>query len=165
MITIIIDNTLREAGIAAAATAYNAALPTPAEGESAATLTPEQYMQMIVDGAADSYIKQFNVGSVSSGDFVLRFTSQEFYDINTAAQTDPHIEGFLARVREIGSVSLYSASVIGAMQYLVEKALVTQERAAEILTWAAPTPAPAPEPAPEPEPEPTPEPAPEPSNG
>ena len=145
MITVIIDNTLREAGIAAAATAYNAALPTPPEGEAPATLTPEQYMQMIVDGAADSYVKQFNVGTVSSGDFVLRFTSQEFYDINVAAQTDPHIAGFLARIREIGSVALYSASVIGAMQYLVERELVTQERAAEILTWTAPAPAPTPE--------------------
>lgn len=125
------------------------------KAQNAPDQSADEYMQAWIDQLLDSWAVAYKIGIVSSGDFVLRFTSTEFYDINTAALTDPHIAGFLTRIREIGSVALYSASVIGAMQYLVERELVTQERAAEILTWVAPTPAP--EPAPEPASEPAPE--------
>jgi hypothetical protein len=116
------------------------------KAQNAPDQSAEVYMQAWLDQLLDSWAVAYKIGIVSSGDFVLRFTSTEFYDINTAALTDPHIAGFLTRIREIGSVTLYSAGVIGAMQYLVEKALVTQERSAEILTWVAPTPAPEPAP-------------------
>ena len=135
MITVIIDNTLREAGIAAAATAYNAALPTPPEGEAPATLTPEQYMQMIVDGAADSYVDQGKVGVISSGEYVLRFTPEENAALSAAAVTDPIIAGFFAGVRESAEVVLYSDEVTQGVGYLVAQALLTQTRADVILAY------------------------------
>jgi len=129
VITIIIDNALREAGIAAAAAAYNAALPTPPEGEQPATLTPEQYVQRIMDGAADSYVTQFSVGTIFSADFVLRFTPEENAAITAAAATDEMVAGFLTQVRATPTVRLYSDVVVQGLAYLVSQNLITQERA------------------------------------
>jgi hypothetical protein len=135
MITITIDNALREAGIAAAAAAYNAALPTPPEGETPATLTPEQYAQMVMDGAADSYVTQFSVGVIFSADFVLRFTPEENAAITAAAATDELVAGFLTQVRATPTVRLYSDVVVQGLAYLVSQNLITQERADVILAY------------------------------
>jgi hypothetical protein len=135
MITVVIDNAVREAGIAAAAAAYNAALPTPPEGETPATLTPEQYAQMVMDGAAESYVRQFKVGTISSGEYVLRFTAAENAAITAAAETDPLIAGLLARVRESAEVVLYAPEVVQGVGYLVAQALLTQARADVILAY------------------------------
>jgi hypothetical protein len=129
MITVIVDNAVREAGIAAAAAAYNAALPTPPEGEAPATLTPEQYAQMVMDGAADSYVTQFSVGTIFSADFVLRFTAEENAAITAAAATDELVAGFLTQVRATPTVRLYSDVVVQGLAYLVAQNLITQERA------------------------------------
>jgi hypothetical protein len=150
-LTTIITDALQLAGVTAMANDYRARTGLP--------VTDEEYLQSQVEAVCLGYASAYRIGIVSSGDFVLRFTSTEFFDINTAALTDPHIAGFLTRIREVGSVTLYSAGVVGAMQYLVERELVTQERAAEILTWVAPQAVfPTPEPPPEPTPEPTPTP-------
>jgi hypothetical protein len=135
MITVIVDNAVREAGIVAAASAYNAALPTPPEGEAPATLTPEQYAQMVMDGAAESYVRQFKVGTISSGEYVLRFTAAENAAITAAAETDPLIAGLLARVRESAEVVLYAPEVVQGVGYLVAQALLTQARADAILAY------------------------------
>jgi hypothetical protein len=135
MITVVIDNAVREAGIAAAAAAYNAALPAPPEGETPATLTPEQYAQMVMDGAAESYVRQFKVGTISSGEYVLRFTAAENAAITAAAETDPLIAGLLARVRESAEVVLYAPEVVQGVGYLVAQSLLTQARADAILAY------------------------------
>jgi hypothetical protein len=138
-----ISDSLQLAGVTAMANEYRARTGEP--------VTDEQYLQSQVEAVCLGYASAYRIGIVSSGDFVLRFTPQEFFDINTAAATDPHIAGFMNRIREVGSVTLYSPETVSGMQYLVERELVTQERAAEILSWVAPQPV-FPEPEPEPEP-------------
>jgi hypothetical protein len=134
-----ITNPLQLAGVTAMAADYRA--------RTGETITDEQYLQSQVEAVCLGYASAYRIGIVSSGDFVLRFTAQEFAMINAAAGTDPHIAGFIGRVRESEWVVLYSAEVVGGMQYLVEVELLTQERAAQIIAWA-----PVDEPAPEPEP-------------
>ena len=114
-------------------------------------MTDEQYLQSQVEAVCLGYASAFRIGIVSSGDFVLRFTPQEYYDINVAAQTDPVIDGFLARIREVGSVTLYSEETRLGMAYLVGQGLVTGERAEEILSWQTPA-EPEPEPVSDPQP-------------
>ena len=155
MITITVNDALKEQGIQAAANAYNAANPDQ-------WVSAEQYMDMVVNGAATSYANQFKVGIVSSGEYVLRFTPAENDAITAAATTDPIIDGLLKRVRESAEVVLYSDEVVQGVGYLVTQDLLTQARAAEILAYTVavdpPEPVePEPEPTPEPEPEPTPE--------
>jgi len=145
MITVIINDTLREQGIQAAANAYNAANPSQ-------WISAEQYMQMVVEGAALSYASQYRVGVISSGAFVLRFTPSEYAGIETASATDPIVAGFLARVQESNEVVLYADEVVQGLAYLVAQSLLTQQRSEEILAYDVPVnPA---EPVPEPEPEP-----------
>jgi len=109
------------------------------------TAGAQAYLQNMIETMCSQWAESNRVGTISSGDFVLRFTAQEFAMINAAAGTDPHIAGFIGRVRESEWVVLYSAEVVGGMQYLVEVELLTQERAAQIIAWA-----PVDEPAPEP---------------
>lgn len=133
VITLTIDDSVREAGIAAAASAHNASQPVT--DPPTAPLTPEQYMQAMVDGAADSYVAMHRVGIVSSGEYVLRFTAAENAAIGVAAQTDPIIANSLARVRSLGEVQLYSNEMVQGMSYLVAQGLLTQARADEILAY------------------------------
>ena len=110
----------------------------------------EVYMQAWLDQLLDSWATAYKIGIVSSGDFVLRFTPAENAALNAAAETDPIIAGFFARVRESAEVVLYSDEVTQGVGYLVAQSLLTAERAAEILTWVAPQAVlPTPEPAPE----------------
>jgi len=140
MITVTISDTLREQGVQAAANAFNAANPDQ-------WVSAEGYLQQVVDSAALSYANQFKVGVISSGAFVLRFTPAEYGGIETAAQTDPIIAGFLARVTESNEVVLYAEEVTMGLDYLVAQGLLTAERAAEILAYTVPVnpPEPAPE--------------------
>jgi hypothetical protein len=133
MITITITDPLREAGIAAAAAAYNAAQPET--DPPTAPLTAQQYAQMVMDGASMSYVTQFRVGTISSGDYVLRFTAAENAAIVAAGATDPIVAGLLARVRESADVVLYSDEVQQGVGYLVSQGLLTQARGAEILAF------------------------------
>jgi hypothetical protein len=139
MITVTISDKFLCAGISAAAAARIGLSPADP------MMDAQQWLQWHCQSIAQTYGNQFRVSSVSSGDFVLRFTATEFAAINAAAATDPHIAGFIARVRESEWVVLSSAEVVGGMQYLVEVELLTQERAAEIISWG---------PVDEPEPEP-----------
>lgn len=135
MITVTIDDPIKEAGIAAACAAHNASLPTPAEGEESNALTPSQYIQMVINGACDSYVKQFKVGTIFASDYVLRFTATEWSAINDAAQTSPEIAGYLNRVKSLAEVRLWSEEMIAGHAYLVSNGFITQQRSNEILSF------------------------------
>jgi len=146
MITIVVDDALREQGIQAAANAYNKANPDQ-------WVSAEQYMQTVVNSAALSYGTQYKVGIISSGEYVLRFTPAENDAITVAATTDPLIDGLLTRVKESAEVVLYSDEVQQGVGYLVMQGLIAAERAAQILAYdVAVDPAEPVEPEPEPEP-------------
>jgi hypothetical protein len=130
MITVTITDTREEKGVEAAAAAYNATLP---EGET--PLTPEEYLQARVDQMAQGWANTNSIGVITSGAYVLRFTAAENDAINTAAETDPTLAGFLTQVRNAPQVELYADEVIQGHAYLVAQELLTQERSDEILAY------------------------------
>jgi len=148
-ITVTITGNPAEAAVAAAAAATGAA-------------SAQEYLQSRVDALCVEMRDQYKVGIISSGDYVLRFTAAENAAIVAAAETDPLIAGLLARVRESAEVVLYAPEVVQGVGYLVSLELLTAERAADILSYAAAVAPAEPEPEPEPQPEPEPEPTPEP---
>lgn len=140
MITVTISDKFLSEGLAAAAAARIG--QTPADPQ----MTAQQWLEWHCEQIARTYGTQFRVSSVSSGDFVLRFSAEEFYAINGAAAGDPIIAGFLARVRESQWVVLDSQEVADGIAYLVAVSLLAADRVPAILAWGAPEPAPPVEP-------------------
>ena len=99
--------------------------------------TPEQFLQDFLTGSCCVWRDEFALDRVTSSDFLFRFTAAEFAGIN--ASTDPVIQGFVAQVKAAPFVWLGSTEVIGGMNYVVAAGLLTAERAAEILSYVAPT--------------------------
>lgn len=130
MLTVTVNSVVREAGIEAACAAHNASLP-----EDATPLTPEQYLQQVVDDATRSYVAQFRVGTVYSSEYVLRFTAAEWKKINDAAATDEAMAGYLQRVRALPEVRLWSYEMQSGHAYLVANGLLTAARSDEILSF------------------------------
>jgi hypothetical protein len=122
-----ISDALQLAGVTATANEYRARTGEP--------VTDEQYLQSQVEAVCLGYASAYRIGIVSSGDFVLRFTADEYRDITAAGLTDPVVAGFMARVRESQDVVLYSDEVTTGMQYLAAQSLLTAERASEIAAY------------------------------
>jgi hypothetical protein len=127
MITITITDERQLKGIAAQTIEYN-----EANGQ---TLTDEQYAQFMTETTCNSLADKFNVGIITSSEYVLRFTPQENQAITDAAATDPLIAQYLTDVRSASRVVLYSDEVVQGHQYLVASALLTQQRSDEILAY------------------------------
>lgn len=121
-ITITITDALQEAGAAAAAAATGAA-------------SAQEYLQARAEELCTGYVNAYRVGTISSGDYVLRFTASENAAIVAAAETDAIVAGLLARVRESADVVLYADEVVQGVGYLVSEGLLTQARGAEILAY------------------------------
>ena len=126
MITVTITDKLQEAGATAAA------IDTGAE-------SAQSYLQSVLESACLSYASQFSVDRVTSGEFVLRFTGEEFTAITEAAQTDESVAGFLAATRAHPTVRLADPVVAGGLAYLVSQGLLTQARADEVAFYPIPT--------------------------
>lgn len=121
-------------GAEAAANAHNAARPTDENGDPIGNaLTAEQYLQMVVSGACESYRDAYAVDRITSSEFIFRFTSAEMAAIN--ASSDPVVQGFVAQVRSESHVWLASDEVVGGMAYAVNAGLLTQARSDEILAY------------------------------
>jgi hypothetical protein len=97
--------------------------------------TPEAYLQARVEEWLNSWADAYNVGTIFSADFVLRFTAEENAAITAAAATDELVAGFLTQVRATPTVRLYSDTVVQGLAYLVSQNLITQERADVILAY------------------------------
>lgn len=124
MIQVTITSKRQLAGIAAAAAASTEEAP----------VTPEQYLQRVVEAAAESYRDHFAVDRITSSDFILRL-APEFAAITAAAATDEVIAGFITRVRSEAFVWLASDEVQQGAAYLVAANLLTQQRADEVLAY------------------------------
>ena len=121
-------------GAEAAAAAHNAARPLDENGDPVGPeLTGESYLQMVVEGACESYRDAYAVDRITSSDFIYRFTAAEMAAIN--ASTDPVIQGFIAQVRAEAFVWLASDEVGAGMAYAVGAGLLTQARADAILAY------------------------------
>jgi hypothetical protein len=122
------------AGATAAANAANAARPLDENGNPIGPeLTPEQYLQDVVEKACESYRDAYAVDRITSSDFIYRFTAAEMASIN--ASTDPVIQGFIAQVKAEAYVWLASNEVAAGMAYAVGEGLLTQARADAILAY------------------------------
>jgi len=65
---------------------------------------------------------------------ITRFTDAEFVAILTAAKTDVEVEGWYARFSAATTISLDDSRTIAGAWLLVAKGLLTEERAAAILS-------------------------------
>jgi hypothetical protein len=95
----------------------------------------EVYMQAWLDQLLDSWAAAYKIGVISSGEYVLRFTPEENAALSAAAEKDPIIAGFFARVRESAEVVLYADEVTQGLGYLVAQSLLKQDRAKAILAY------------------------------
>jgi hypothetical protein len=94
-----------------------------------------EVLQARVDQMAQGWANANSIGTITSGAYVLRFTPAENEAINTAAETDPTLAGFLDEVRNAPQVELYAEEVIQGHAYLVANGLLTQQRSDEILAY------------------------------
>jgi len=126
------------AGAAKARLAYNAANPDVMDAEGAVTEkktldTDADYVNMVISNAADSWALQHKVGILTSGEFVMRFTSAEFAVILGAADVSPDVAGYVNEVKSRDFVYLDSPLTTEGINALVAGGLLTQVRADEIL--------------------------------
>lgn len=122
------------AGAEAAAAAHNAARPVDENGDPVGpALTGESYLQMVLEGACESYRDAYAVDRITSSEFVYRFTAAEMAGINASA--DPVVQGFVSQVRAESHVWLASDEVAAGMAYAVGAGLLTQARADAILAY------------------------------
>ena len=134
-ISITISDPFHLAGVQAAVDKFNAAQQPDEEGNEPTPLTAEEYLSARIGDICMSYAKSNNIGIISSGEFVLRFTSEENAAIKVAADANEELAAYLARVRESPSVVLYSDEVQQGIAMLVSLGLITQARANEVLAY------------------------------
>lgn len=137
MLTITIDDPRLEAGIAAAQEEHDASiLGKDPSATHAVYSTPEAYLRHLIEGTCEPLAERYNIGIISSGAFVLRFTASEREAIDAAALSDDTVVGFLSRVGESPHALLYSDEVQQGIAYLVDVGLLTQQRADEVLSYS-----------------------------
>lgn len=122
MITVTINDPLIEAAFAAAA-------------ENDGDADAQANVEKLVNAAGRSYRDQFAVDRITASAFVLRFTQAEYAALVAAAEDDPIIAGFVARIEAEPYVWLGSDEVKQGMAYIVGAGLVTQSRADAILAY------------------------------
>ena len=132
--------------IAAVTAAWIAGMPATAEGRAEYPATAEAWLQRVVDRACYSYRDQYRTDAITSGAFLLRFSSAEMDGIRAAAQVVPELAAWLARIEAIGSpdspdrfVWIGSDEVATGKAALVGAGLLTPERAEVIFAYSIPT--------------------------
>ena len=129
MITITLTNPRH---IAAATAAYLATIPADGDPPYASVI---DYVQAAIERVAESWVESTRVDQISVGEFVLRFTGEEFAAITAAAAGDANVAAILATLRARDSVRLGSADAINGIGYLVSAGLLTSERGAAVLAY------------------------------
>ena len=131
--------------IAAVTAAWIAGMPSTAEGRAEYPASAEAWLQGVVDRACYSYRDQYQTDAITSGAFLLRFTSAEMDGIRAAAQVVPELAAWLSRIEAIGSpdspdrfVWLGSDEVAAGKSALVGAGLLTPERADVIFAYPLP---------------------------
>lgn len=118
--------------IAAVAAAW--ASGKPADPEATYPESPEVWLQETVERACRSYREQFGPDRLSVADFILR-AADRFPAIVAAADSDPIIAGFLARLRSESHVWLASDEVQMAVGYLTQAGYLTPAEAEALLAY------------------------------
>ncbi len=88
--------------------------------------------QLVAKNAVDAIVAGTAL-PLSLLDFMHRFTLQEEAAIRVAAKTDPIIEVLLSRLAAATTVRVSHPDIQSGIGYLVQKGLLSQERASTIL--------------------------------
>jgi len=132
MITVSITNARHLAAIDAACAVDNAA--RLATGNPAlAQRTAQQYVQSMVDVAAETWAEVHAIGSIPVAAFVRRFPGSVMDAVN--ASTDPNVAAILAQLNAVQTVQLWHPTTTQGVAYLVSAGLLTQGQADVVLAW------------------------------
>lgn len=96
-------------------------------------LTPEGFMQRLIDGQLANLVASYVVTNVTKLAFLNRFTAEERIGIRTAAQSNVAIADYLAMLDAAQDVDLTDARTIGGVRALEAAGLIAAGRAAQIL--------------------------------
>lgn len=96
-------------------------------------LTPEGFMQKLIDGQLSNLVASYVVTSLTKRAFLERFTPEERVAIRTAAQSSVAIQDYLELVSVSDEIDLTYATTVAGVQELEAAGLIAAGRAAEIL--------------------------------
>jgi len=96
-------------------------------------LTPEGFMQKLIDGQLANLVASYVVTSLTKRAFLERFTAAERVAIRTEAQANIAIQDYLELVNVSDNIDLTYTTTIEGVQELEGAGLIEQGRAAEIL--------------------------------
>lgn len=138
-ITVTVDNPAYLAAVAVKA-AEQIATPAVLDQDGnvvtpAVAKTSAEFLTDFLNGSCAAWRDQLALDRVTSVAFVLRFTQAEYAALVSAAESDPILAGFVARLSSEPYVWLGSSEVQQGVGYVVSQGLLSQARAAEILQY------------------------------
>jgi len=138
-ISVTVDNAAYLAAVAVKA-AEQVLVPAVVDADGnvvtpAVTKTSEQFLADFLNGSCAAWRDQLALDRITAAAFILRFTQAEYSGVVAAAETDPVVAGFVARLSSEPYVWLGSAEVQQGMAYAVGAGLLTQARADAILAY------------------------------
>lgn len=122
--TISVSNSPRAIALQHALDAYNSSNPS---------LTPEAFMQKLIDGQLDGLVAAYLKVVITKLEFLDRFTPAERIAVRTAAQSSTAIADYMDLLNAAQDVTLTDARTIAGVQELETASLIAAGRAAEIL--------------------------------
>lgn len=122
--TISINDTPKSIALQRALDAYNASNPQ---------LTPDGFMQKLIDGQLANLVASYVVTSLTKRAFLERFTPEERVAVRTAAQSNIAIQDYLELVNVSDNIDLTYATTVAGVQQLEAAGLIAAGRAGEIL--------------------------------
>lgn len=122
--TITVSDAAKQTALQRALEAYNARNPA---------VTPEEFIQKLVDHELDGLVASLLVPDVTKLAFLNRFTAEERIGIRAAAAQSPAIADYLAMLDAAQDVSLIDPRTITGAQALEAAGLISAGRAAQIL--------------------------------
>lgn len=87
------------------------------------------------------YANLFQIGVVTSGAIIARFTPEEYTAILNASKTDPAIADLIAELTGEGHIVIDDPRLVNGLQKLVDVGLLKSDRPSQIMAYQHPTPA------------------------
>ena len=100
--------------------------------------TPEELASELVEQQGVLYANIYKIGILTSSAFVLKFNSDEYAAILSAAEQNAQVDALVHDLMEVSSVVLDSPRLISGLELLVDEGLLTSERMTELLTFGLP---------------------------
>lgn len=104
-------------------------------------ITAEAIAAELLTNQGNSYADLFQIGTITSAAFVLRFTPQEYAAIMQAAPEHPEIAGYIAQLSNQAYVPLTDPRLQPALEAMAQAGLIEPGRLDAILFYERPEPA------------------------